>query len=34
VACDNRTTRTVAKVLREQYSIPRRSIKAQAYWVA
>ena len=34
VACDNRTTRAVAKVLREDYSIPRKSIKAQAYWVA
>ncbi len=32
VACDNRTTRAVAKVLREQYRIPRTSIKAQAYW--
>ena len=34
VACDNRTTRAVAKVFREDYSIPRKSIKAQAYWVA
>ena len=34
VACDNRTTRAVAKVLRETYKIPRKSIKAQAYWVA
>lgn len=34
VACDNRTTRAVAKVFREDYCIPRRSIKAQAYWVA
>ncbi len=34
VACDNRTTRTVAKVFREDYNIPRKSIKAQAYWVA
>lgn len=34
VACDNRTTRSVAKVLREDYRIPRRAIKAQAYWVA
>ena len=33
VACDNRTTRAVAKVLREDYGIPRKSIKAQAYWV-
>ncbi len=34
VACDNRTTRAVAKVFRENYAIPRKSIKAQAYWVA
>jgi NADPH-dependent ferric siderophore reductase len=34
VASDNRTTRAVAKVLREDYGIPRKSIKAQAYWVA
>jgi NADPH-dependent ferric siderophore reductase len=34
VACDNRTTRAVAKVLREDYKIPKKSIKAQAYWVA
>ncbi|GJF17747.1 putative siderophore-interacting protein [Mycolicibacterium cyprinidarum] len=34
VACDNRTTRAVAKLLREDYNIPRKSIKAQAYWVA
>ena len=34
VACDNRTTRAVAKVFREDYEIPRKSIKAQAYWVA
>lgn len=34
VACNNRTTRAVAQVFREQYGIPRRSIKAQAYWAA
>lgn len=34
VACDNRTTRAVAKLLREDYRVPRKSIKAQAYWVA
>jgi NADPH-dependent ferric siderophore reductase len=34
VACDNRTTRAVAKILREDYRIPRKSVKAQAYWVA
>jgi NADPH-dependent ferric siderophore reductase len=34
VACDNRTTRAVAKVFREDYNIPRKSIKAQAYWSA
>lgn len=32
VASDNRTTRAVAKVLREGYRIPRGAIKAQAYW--
>lgn len=34
VACDNRTTRAVAKILREDYGIPRTSVKAQAYWSA
>ena len=34
VACNNRTTRAVARVFREEYNIPRKSIKAQAYWVA
>lgn len=34
VACDNRTTRAVAKVLREDYKIPKRSVKARAYWAA
>lgn len=34
VACDNRTTRSIAKTLREDFGIPRKSIKAQAYWVA
>ena len=34
VACDNRTTRAVSKIFREDYGIPRKSIKAQAYWVA
>ena len=34
VACDNRTTRAVSKVFREEYNIPRKAIKAQAYWVA
>ena len=34
VACDNRTTRAVSKIFREDYKIPRKSIKAQAYWVA
>ncbi|WP_197381947.1 siderophore-interacting protein [Mycolicibacterium mengxianglii] len=32
VACDNRTTRNVTKVLREQFSIPKKSLKALAYW--
>ena len=34
VACDNRTTRSIARVFREDYAIPRKSIKAQGYWVA
>jgi NADPH-dependent ferric siderophore reductase len=34
VACDNRAPRSVAKVFREDYKIPRKWIKAQAYWVA
>ncbi len=33
VACDNRTTREVAKIFREDYKIARKSIKVQAYWV-
>ena len=34
VACDSRTTRSVVKVLREDFGIPRKSIKSQAYWVS
>lgn len=34
VACDTRTTRSVAKVFREEFGIPRKWIKAQAYWMA
>ena len=34
VACDNRTTRAVFKIFREDYKIPRKSIKVQAYWAA
>ena len=34
VASDNRTTRAVAGVFRDDYKISRKSIKAQAYWVA
>jgi NADPH-dependent ferric siderophore reductase len=34
VACDNRTTRAVAKIFREDYKIPRKSMKAQGYWEA
>ena len=34
VACDNRTTRAVARIFREDYKISRKSVKAQAYWVA
>ena len=32
IACDNRTTRNVTKVLREQFSIPKKSLKSLAYW--
>ncbi|MGW0162522.1 siderophore-interacting protein [Mycobacterium sp. NPDC003323] len=34
VACDNRTTRAVAKILRDDYKIPRKAVKARAYWAA
>jgi NADPH-dependent ferric siderophore reductase len=34
VACDNRITRAVAKIFRENYKIPRKAVKAQAYWAA
>jgi NADPH-dependent ferric siderophore reductase len=34
VAASTRTTRHVARVLREDFGIPKNSIKAQAYWVA
>lgn len=34
VACDNRTTRAIAKIFRDDYGIPRKSTKAQAYWSA
>ncbi|CAJ1498553.1 siderophore-interacting protein [[Mycobacterium] burgundiense] len=34
VACDNRTTRGVARVLREEFAIPRSALKAQGYWAA
>jgi NADPH-dependent ferric siderophore reductase len=34
VACDNRTTRSVVRVLREDFGIPRSSITARAYWMA
>lgn len=34
VACDTRTTRHVARVLKDDYGIPRRSMKVQAYWMA
>ncbi|BBY05139.1 siderophore-interacting protein [Mycobacterium noviomagense] len=33
VACDNHTTRSVAKVLSHDYGIPRKSIAARAYWM-
>lgn len=34
VASDNRTTRSVARVLHDDFRIPRKSLKAQAYWMA
>ncbi|MUM17552.1 siderophore-interacting protein [Mycobacterium sp. CBMA271] len=34
VACDTRTTREVTRVLKDYYGIPRRSMKAQAYWMS
>ncbi len=34
VDCAYRTTPAAAKALREDFGIPRKSIKAQAYWVA
>lgn len=33
VACDSRTTRSIARVLREDFGIPRKSIAARAYWM-
>lgn len=34
VACDNRTTRSVTRVLQDDFGIPRKSISARAYWAA
>jgi len=34
VACDSRTTREVVKVLREDYGMGKKSIKARGYWEA
>lgn len=34
VACDSRTTREVVKVLREDYGMVKKSIKARGYWEA
>lgn len=34
VACDSRTTRSVVRVFREDFGMPRKSIKAQAYWTS
>jgi len=34
VACDTRTTRQIAQVLKDCFGIPRRSMKIQAYWMA
>ncbi|EID10916.1 siderophore-interacting protein [Mycobacterium xenopi RIVM700367] len=33
VACDNHTTRSVTRVLSQDYRIPRKSIAARAYWM-
>jgi NADPH-dependent ferric siderophore reductase len=33
VACDSRTTRSVTRILRNDFGIPRKSIAARAYWV-
>lgn len=33
VACDTRTTRSVTKVLREDFGIPRKFIAARGYWM-
>jgi NADPH-dependent ferric siderophore reductase len=33
VACDNHTTRSITKVLWQDYGIPRKSIAARAYWM-
>lgn len=33
VACDSRTTRSVVKVLREGFGIPRKSVASRAYWM-
>jgi NADPH-dependent ferric siderophore reductase len=32
VACESRTTRSVSKVLQQEFGIPRRSVAARAYW--
>ena len=34
VACDSHTTRLLVKVLRDDFGIPRKSIKSQGYWEA
>lgn len=33
VACDSQTTRSVSRVLRNDFGIPRKSIAARAYWM-
>jgi NADPH-dependent ferric siderophore reductase len=33
VACDTKTTRAIAAVLKSNYKIPKKSIKAQGYWI-
>ena len=33
VALDSASTRAVAKALKDEYGIPKKSVKAQAYWI-
>ena len=33
VACDTVTTRSIAAILKSDYRVPRKSVKAQGYWI-